>query len=250
MVTVCLDLRLGDFHRDLLCRAGPPSCTQPGDLAARTLGQLHEVILDEGFGDLYQHHIAGEPSVVPPVGIYRRDGVAAAGVVDLRDHEVVAFANLVGDFEVEGRESAFMFAQGLPVEIDASEVVGGPEIDEDASVFPLVVGKRLLVPDRTFVKEQFLLLRVPVAGNIQDIRFIEIVFDELMLVFGLGVQVEAGVEAGFVRIDDGLPCAIQADGGAVGNVVDQRGRIRGGVARSASSKDDSSMQDRISRASS
>jgi hypothetical protein len=41
-----------------------------------------------------------------------------------------------------------------------------------------------------------------------------------MLVFGLVVQIEAAVETGFVRIDDGLPCAIQADGGAVGKVVE------------------------------
>src|SRR5678810_957431 len=52
-----------------------------------------------------------------------------------------------------------------------------------------------------------------------------------MLVFGLAVQVEAAVETGFVGIDDGLPCAIQADGGAVGNVVDKRGRIRDGIAK-------------------
>ncbi len=35
-----------------------------------------------------------------------------------------------------------------------------------------------------------------------------------MLVFGLGIQVEAGVQAGFVRVDDGLPSAIQTDGRA------------------------------------
>src|SRR6185369_7312463 len=66
-------------------------------------------------------------------------------------------------------------------------------------------------------------------GNAQDIRFVEIVFDQIMLVFGLGVQVEARLETGFVRINDGLPCAIQADGRTVGKVVNGRGRIGGGV---------------------
>ncbi len=100
---------------------------------------MHQVILNKAFGDLHQHHIASEPSVVPPVGIYRRDGIAATGVVDLSHQEVVAFTNLAGDFEVEGRESAFVFTQRLTVEINASEIVGGSEIDERAGVLPLVV---------------------------------------------------------------------------------------------------------------
>ena len=52
-----------------------------------------------------------------------------------------------------------------------------------------------------------------------------------MLVFGLGIQVEAGVEAGLVRVDNGLPSAIQTDGRAAWNVMNQRGRVRGSVAK-------------------
>ena len=62
-----------------------------------------------------------------------------------------------------------------------------------------------------------------------------------MLVFGFGVQVEATVQTGFVRINDGLPCAIQADSGAVGNVVDRCPRARGCVA------EDVNVSDRKSR---
>jgi hypothetical protein len=52
---------------------------------------------------------------------------------------------------------------------------------------------------RVFVEEQFRLLRVPIAENVQDIRFVKVVLEQLMFVFGLGVEVEACGQASFVR---------------------------------------------------
>ena len=49
--------------------------------------------------------------------------------------------NLVRDFEVEGGEAAFVLAQRFAIEIDASEVIGSAEVDENAGVFALVVRK-------------------------------------------------------------------------------------------------------------
>src|SRR6266851_4463307 len=95
----------------------------------------------QGLGLLQQHNIAAESSIVPPIGIERGNPISAAGVVDFYDHEVVTIVNLVCDLEVEGREAAFVFAQGFAVEIGAGKVVGGSETDENAGVLPLVIGK-------------------------------------------------------------------------------------------------------------
>src|SRR3954471_10046096 len=97
------------FHRHLL-RCSRTKLHPARDLVPRTLGELHEVILDKAFRNFNEVHVASKPSVVPPVGAHRWDSITPSGIVDLGYHEVIAFANLVRDFEVERSETAFVFA--------------------------------------------------------------------------------------------------------------------------------------------
>src|SRR5271155_701756 len=85
----------------------------------------------------------------------------------------------------------------------------------------LVVGKRLLVPNRAFIEEQFGALRIPVAGNIQYSRGIEVVFDKVTRSLGPGIFVEAHARAYFVRIHDGTPGPVEADAGPARDICDE-----------------------------
>ena len=85
-----------------------------------------------------------------------------------------------------------MLTKLLAVEIDVCEVIRSAKVDEDPSVgLPLII-KRFLVPNRAFVKEQLLRLRIPVAGNPQRFGLVEVVFDQLAWTLGLFALVKLG----------------------------------------------------------
>jgi len=54
----------------------------------------------------------------------------------------------------------------LAVEINIRDIVRCPEINEEASVLLSLIIKRFSVPDRTFVKEQALLLSIPISRHL------------------------------------------------------------------------------------
>ena len=54
-------------------------------------------------------------------------------------------------------------------------------------------------------------MRIPVTRNFQGWGSVEIVFDEIAFVARFPVFIKARVETGFVRVDDDLPVAVEAD---------------------------------------
>ncbi len=153
-----------------------------GDTVGRALGELEEVVANEGRRQLDQGHITGQPAVVPPVGVDGRDGVEPSFVVDL-DHQGVALGpDLLGDLEVEGGEAALVGPELGPVEVDVGLVVGGAEVDEQSRAGRELVVEDLPVPNGAFVEKQPLVLRVPVAWHLEQRRGVEIVLDQVALI--------------------------------------------------------------------
>ena len=186
----------------------------------RTLLQLDAVILHEGAGHVEDADGAGESAVVPPIGHHGGDELLPALIVYLDHDHVALVVNVGGDFELEGCEAARVLAHLDAVDEDHGAVVGRAEPDEDA-----VSGRRgtiefAFVPDRAFVEHQVGALRVPIAGNLQAVGGIEIVFHEVALGFrflvgaepAIGLRLVAIVEiSGFVGIDNDAPLSVEAD---------------------------------------
>ncbi len=82
---------------------------------ARGLSEMHRVVLDKGFRLFEQLYAASQPAVVPPVRMQAGDSSRAASVVHFHHHAVLTVRDLVSYFKVERRESAFVFAQLVPI---------------------------------------------------------------------------------------------------------------------------------------
>ncbi len=139
--------------------------------------------------------------------------------------------DVAGDFELKGGKTAFMLAEFLAIEEDDGLIIGGAEPEEQAAAGLLRVIEFALIPDGSFVPEEFRLLGVPVTGHLEyrGVRH-EGEFQAIALVGGdavgaepaawNGMQMEV-VVAGFVGIDDDLPWPVQAEVLAGGRVLDQ-----------------------------
>jgi hypothetical protein len=88
-------------------------------------------------------------------------------VVDLHDYGVSAVTDSLGDFELKGSEAAFMLAEFMAVQVDDGLVVGGAEPEKQAAAGFLRVVEFALIPDGSFVPEEFQFLGVPVAGYLE-----------------------------------------------------------------------------------
>jgi len=183
-----VDIRLVDVEVDGLGQRGAGELNVAFDECIRLFGgsevpfQLELVVADEGLGCRGDIYVAGDAPVVPPVGVDGGDLVGVTGVVGFYDEGVVAFPELVGDLELEWREAALVCAELFAVEIDMRLVVDGAEVKEVALMGVFRQLEDAAVPDGTFVIQEFVVLGVPVARDLECRAAIEIVFDELAFV--------------------------------------------------------------------
>ena len=236
-----VDAQLVDVQRDPLGRRRAVQLDPALD-AAPVLGQLDAVFPDEGLGDGDQVDVARDPAVVPPVGIDSRDPFEHPLVVHLHDHGVLAGADLVRDLDVEGRVSAQVLGDGMAVQAHDRLVVGCPEIQEGPSPGPGRGLELLPVPDRPLIEVQLRALGVPVAGDPQFGRRVEVVFDQLGPV---GVETPVGEEGLGVRhrvaaviviprlilVDESLPVAVQGHLLPAADILDLGGEPETAVVR-------------------
>ena len=181
-----------------------------------------------------QHHIAGNPAITPPVKLQRGHGVGAAHIAHFDNQKVLAVAQNRSRLEIECRESTFVFAQLLSVQINGGLVIGRAEVNKDARVRPLVIIELPPVPHRPFIEHQVFALRIPVSRNIQHGRRVEAVFDAIALAARLFIAKETRL-AVVEWIHDGAPRAVEIDRRPPRNVRDQSGRSSRGIGPSASS---------------
>ena len=129
--------------------------------------------------------------------------------------------NRAGDFELEGREAAFMLAEFLTVQKDDRLVVGGAEPEEQAAAGRFRVVEFAFIPDGSFVPEELRLLGVPVArhlersgvwhkGKFQAVALVGRDAVGAETAARNGIQMEV-VVTGFVGIDDRLPRPVQTE---------------------------------------
>jgi hypothetical protein len=117
-----------------------------------------------------------------------------------------------------------MLAKLLAVQVDVGQVVGGAKIEKEPSVRPgRPVVKAPPVPDGSLLVKELLILRIPVAGNIELLASVKIVLDEICLILRLPVQEIAPgrmrryiiwlapivVVPGLVGVDNDVPLPIQ-----------------------------------------
>jgi len=124
-------------------------------------------------------------------------------------------------------EAADVTTEFAAVEVDVLLVVGPAEVEDAAFAGALGRGvKQAAVPDAAFVVEEFGVLAVPVAGDLEGDAVVEGVLNEFGFVGGLFVEgVAAGdgfdavprgeavvVETEVVRIDEVGPLAVEVEG--------------------------------------
>src|SRR6266496_5103402 len=110
-----------------------------------------------------------------------------------------------------------MWAELLAVQVYIRQVIGRSEINEQTCVIFLLIIERFLVPDRTLIEEQSLILRVPIAGHIYLFGSVEIIFDQVARAFGfcvLEVTVRTRLIAvivipSLVGVDNYLPPSVE-----------------------------------------
>ena len=113
------------------------------------------MVFDVTLWNAYQHYIACDAAVIPPVKGHGRDGIRGAGIVDFHHQEVVLLLYLICDFHLEGSESAFMTGYFLPVQIYFATVTYRTEIEKQTFAVSLWGIERASVPYSPFIKFQF-----------------------------------------------------------------------------------------------
>src|SRR5258708_22288582 len=74
-----------------------------------------------------------------------------------------------------------MLAQLLAVQINDGLVIRGTEVNVLPLAGMFLIVELTPIPHRSFIKDQFVALRVPVSRNIQDWGRIEAIFDKIAL---------------------------------------------------------------------
>src|ERR1700742_4391779 len=88
-----------------------------------------------------------------------------------------------------------MYAEFFTIKINMGLVVDGPEVEEIALARMFRQLEDAAIPDRAFIILEFVVLGIPVAGDLECGAAVEIVFDELTFV-GLFFIVEETTRAG------------------------------------------------------
>ena len=173
--------------------------------------------LDIGGSHADEQHIASNAAVVPPVEDLRGHIFRMTLVVNLHDNLVLAVLKEVGHVVVERCETALMVSGLLTVHIDMGIVVDGSEVEQGATACLWMKLKAALQPYGSFVEEESLVLGVPVARYLHGLSLVEVVFDEVFWVPGLGIDEEAVAHRGhaivvLLYIDDIVPSAVKRGG--------------------------------------
>src|SRR5688572_25079150 len=112
-------------------------------------------------------HLTRESAIVPPIRHQRRHRITPAFVIDFNDEKIPSLPNQPRYLEIERSETTFMLPDLLTVQINIRNVIRRTEVHEKPRVRLALIIKRLLVPNRPFVKEQLVRLRVPIARDLQ-----------------------------------------------------------------------------------
>src|SRR6266404_240056 len=127
----------------------------------------------------------------------------------------------IGNLKIEWGETTFVATYLGAVQINVREVIGCTEIGKHATVGRSLIIEGFLIPDGSLVKEESLPLAIPVAGNAERFRSVEVVFDKFAFAFWLCVFEETVVgTAGIVRIDYDFPLSIQTDRSPAADILD------------------------------
>ena len=140
-----------------------------------------------------------------------------------------------GDLHGERSETADVGGQLLTVEEHTARVVGRREVEESATILGLVHVEQPAVPDGALVVEQVGILRVPVTGDGEGHRGVEVVLHSIGRVPGLevpepalAIPVTQDVDVtGLVRVDDGPPLTVERLPGSIEDVGQQDRAGRG-----------------------
>ena len=173
------------------------------------------VIVDKAGGDFDESDVAGDATIVEPVGLQGGNAIGQSCGIDCDDDEVVAIMEEVSGVAIVGSEAALVLAGVLAVDPDVTAVVGSADVEEGALACFFLISEVALIPERTFIVKEQLALCVPVAGDFEGGGFAEIIFgivfvlvEEITVFAKLVVE---GVEAGAVGVYDSVPVAVEAD---------------------------------------
>jgi len=188
----------------------------------------------EGLRNVHEEHVAGEATVVEPVGELGRHVVGSRLGIDRHDELVLAVAEPLRHLDVPGREAAHVLADAAVIERDAGAVVRGAEVQEGAASRASRVLEAAPIPHEPAVEEEARVLRVPVTGHVEHEAALEGELDEIAR--GLGLRVARDHAEGQrrepdpARVDDRLPASGQASRLAREDVL-QEGRRRAPLGR-------------------
>ena len=221
-----LHLQFGDAERHFVSALGLVEFGAEGQQLGVAACASQFIVLDVDRCYVDEQDVARDAAVVPPVEDTGGHGLGLAFVIDHDDDGVLAIMNLVGHVHVERREAAHVVPYLSAVQPNTSLVVHGAEVEDGAAVGLLLIVETAHQPHRTFVEEQLVVLRVPVARHLHDGRGVEVVLDEIFGTCGLGVAEEPPacrvhsviVVAFFLHIDDVMPRPVQGQGIAAQDV--------------------------------
>ena len=196
----------------------------------------------------------GEAAEVPPIGAHRGDPIPLASIVDLDDEGMLAGTKTSGEFDCVRAEASDMGGQLDTIEEDSAGVIGRADVKEQPPFVELASGHGDLtaIPDGAFVVVESIVLSVPVAGNGQRRRRVEVVLDPVTGMAWRVVAKEPAIVALFgnpdvahlVRVDDDVPLAVERGAAALQDVrkragADVHGKIVAGRASRSFSRCDS-----------
>ena len=225
-------------------RRGTVGLDEPGEGILLSRRKLQRIIADESLRSLDERHRACDSAVVPPVGVDGRNALRAALVVHLHDERILPLAQLARYLEIEGSEPAGVRTQTFAVEPDDSLVIGRTEMEKLAFRWVEIGSETLAIPDGALIIVQFRALGVPVAGDIDALVRLEVIFlktRRIVIILILRIKEIGRIEAViiisvFERIDNRAPFSVERDGVARRKIGNQRFRHNGRSGQSAKSQ--------------
>ena len=217
-------LQFWDIHLYLMTSLLGVHLSRKGKLShfglAGSLHQLQVVVLQIVHGHLYQLHVAGDATIVPPVEDLCGHILGMALVINLDHDGVLALNQQVADVEVESSKATHVVTSLLTIHPYMTVVVDGTKIQQGTALSHGHGLETLLKPYGSLVEEQALVLRVPVRRNLHRRRFIKIVLYQILWFLGFGIDKETvahGVHtivviALFLHIHNVVPFAVQRAG--------------------------------------
>src|ERR1035437_1100562 len=133
------------------------------------------VVVNEAFSDLREGYIAGDASVVEPIGCRGGDSVGLPRSIDRHHDKVLSGVQLLSGFTVEAGKAALVIADMFPVDPDQCFVVCRANMQKRSVMRLRLKVEVSLIPDQAFVVEKLGALRIPVSRYLQCGRLCKIV---------------------------------------------------------------------------